>query len=121
MNLVTVRRLLAIAPLCAACAGPAEREADELAGLRERATAGIEAVEVFCTARDSAIARVQRGGPGTDILLEEVLLTPVVLDDYCEEFRHHEHGDEPHDDEAAPPASPGSDTTVADSVARPAG
>ena len=44
--------------------------------------------------------------PGTDVLLEAVLLTPVVLDDYCEEFRFHEPDDESHGDEP-PAAEPG--------------
>jgi len=102
--------LLAVLAL-AACGSPAEREARDLRRLRERAAAGIEAVERFCSARDSAIAHVQRGGPDVETLLEEVLLTPVVLDDYCEDFRFHEHDEE--SDESEP------DTMAADSTKPP--
>jgi hypothetical protein len=104
--------------LAAGCREPGEREAAELARLRQDATAGIEAVEAFCTARDSAIAHVEQDVPGAPLILEEVLRAPVVLDDYCEEFRFHEH-DEPadsaghtdrpatvHDSAAAGPAAP---------------
>lgn len=86
-----LRPFACAALLAAGCREPGEREAGELARLREEATAGIEAVEAFCTARDSAIAQVERNVPGAPLILEEVLLAPVVLDDYCEEFRFHEH------------------------------
>jgi hypothetical protein len=92
-------RLIALAfvwLLAAGCRQPGEREAGELARLRDDAVDGIVAVETFCTARDSAIARVARDEPGAERILQEVLLAPPVIDDYCEEFRYHEH-DEPED------------------------
>ena len=82
--------------LAAGCREPGEQEAAELARLRDDAVDGIVAVEAFCTARDSAIARVERDVPGAERILAEVLLAPPVIDDYCEEFRYHEH-DEPAD------------------------
>jgi hypothetical protein len=110
-TLATVVALL----LAVGCRSQAERAAAELAGLRRDASAGVEAIEAFCTARDSAIARAERSEPGAELVLEEVLLAPVVLDDYCEEFRYHEH------DEADPDAHGDADSTAADTAGRGVG
>ena len=108
-----VRALAPLLPLLfsAGCRDDAERQAAELAGLREEAATGIEAIELFCTARDTAIARIERGIPGAERILEEVLLTPVVLDDYCEEFRFHDHGEEADSAVHGDPAPGAEDTT----------
>ncbi|MGH7507633.1 MAG: hypothetical protein ACRELX_18415 [Longimicrobiales bacterium] len=88
--------------VCVAACDPAGRRADEVAELRERAIGGIEAVEAFCAEQDSVVARAKRGEPGADRALAEVLLAPVILNDYCAEFRFHAHDqqDEPAGDTA---------------------
>jgi hypothetical protein len=106
---------LAVLPLLAGCRDAVERRAAEVASLREDAAAGIDAVEAFCTARDSAIAAAERGDEGAERVLQEVLLARVVIDDYCEEFRYHSHDEH---DPADPPSDTGPAANRPDSAAR---
>lgn len=92
-----LRLALAAGLLVLACRSPAERDAARLARLRDAAAEGIEAADAYCVARASARLRAERGGGDADAIIEELILAPEALDDYCESRSSHEDAHAPAD------------------------
>lgn len=93
--------------LFSGCGSEAEQRARGMGELRHAAVEGLDAANRYCDARDSAVAAFNRGEPGWEQTLEEVLRGPFALDDYCEEGRGpHEH------DEAAPDTAVARDSSI---------
>jgi len=89
-----IRRLavivLATSALTTACRDAAERRAAELAELRGRAATGLAAAQRYCAERATVLTAAARGEPGLDRALDELLLAPHALDDFCEGGDHAE-------------------------------